>query len=446
MAKLGIIADDLTGATTVGVLLARSGISTAAFFDTKGLENDKNLEAIVLSSDSRALNKALAVEKVKESLDILKSQNVIYFSKRIDTTMRGGIGFEVDAMLEELDNDTIAIMVPAMPQSNRIVVGGYSIINGVALSKTGVANDVRTPVNESYIKSLYEKQTQRKIGQVHLKSILEGKESIKKDLINERKNGSTIIIVDAITMDDVDLIAQAILELEWNVLAIDPGPFTESLAVLRGLGAKKERIKKEGKVDISRENGKIIAAIGSATSITKKQIDMLSSKEYSISVSINPLSLINEKEAEQEIYTKSIEMIEKFKNENKKVLIAETSVTTSVLNLKEVEFKYNLKEGEAAEKINIGLGKTIRKVIENIRNDNEIKGLYMTGGDTMVTILRSIGAKGIRLLDYVIPQTDLGTIIGGPYQGIAIVGKGGLTGNECTAIEAVEMLYRNKIL
>ncbi|PLL88871.1 PTS sugar transporter subunit IIBC, partial [Klebsiella michiganensis] len=32
--KLGIVADDLTGATTVGVLLARSGLKTAAFFDT----------------------------------------------------------------------------------------------------------------------------------------------------------------------------------------------------------------------------------------------------------------------------------------------------------------------------------------------------------------------------------------------------------------------------
>lgn len=442
MAKLGIIADDLTGATTVGVLLARSGISTAAFFDTNGLENDKNLEAIVLSSDSRALSKDLAVKKVKTALDILKNQNTIYFSKRIDTTMRGGIGFEVDAMLDELDDDTIAIMVPAMPQSNRIVVGGYSIINGVALSKTAVANDVRTPINESYIKNLYEKQTKRKIGQVYLKSVLQGKEAIKSDLINERKNGANIIIVDAITMDDVDLIAKSVLELEWNVLAIDPGPFTERLAVLRGLGREKERSRNEQKIDINRETGKIIAAIGSATPITKKQIDMLSSKEYSISVSINPLSLINEKEVEKEIDKKSIEMIEKIKNDNKKVLIAETAVTESILNLREIESIYNLKFGEAAEKINIGLGRTIRKVIDNLKNYNEIKGLYMTGGDTMVTILRSIGAKGIKLLDYVIPQTDLGTIIGGPYDGITIVGKGGLTGSEGTAIEAIEMIYK----
>ena len=33
MAKIGVVADDLTGATTTGVLLARSKAKTAVFFD-----------------------------------------------------------------------------------------------------------------------------------------------------------------------------------------------------------------------------------------------------------------------------------------------------------------------------------------------------------------------------------------------------------------------------
>ena len=41
--KIGIVSDDLTGATTVGVLLARSGVETAAFFDADSLKDvDKN--------------------------------------------------------------------------------------------------------------------------------------------------------------------------------------------------------------------------------------------------------------------------------------------------------------------------------------------------------------------------------------------------------------------
>ncbi|UMY58695.1 four-carbon acid sugar kinase family protein [Klebsiella pneumoniae] len=39
--------------------------------------------------------------------------------------LRGGIGFEIDAMLEQLPQETVAVVVPAMPQSRRILVGGY---------------------------------------------------------------------------------------------------------------------------------------------------------------------------------------------------------------------------------------------------------------------------------------------------------------------------------
>ncbi len=57
MSKLGIIADDLTGATTVGVLLARSNISVAAYFEAENLSRDNEQEAFVLTTDSRAIKK-----------------------------------------------------------------------------------------------------------------------------------------------------------------------------------------------------------------------------------------------------------------------------------------------------------------------------------------------------------------------------------------------------
>lgn len=442
MCKLGVIADDLTGATTVGVLLARAGISTAAFFDSENLDADGNYDAVVLSSDSRPLSKELARANVKKALNALRKQNAVYFSKRIDTTMRGGIGFEVDAMLEELDKDTIAIMVPAMPQSNRILVGGYSIINGIALSKTAVAKDVRTPINETHIPTLYSKQTNKKIGQVQLSSILAGKEYLKKALVEEREKGATVIIVDAVSLEDVELIAKSVLELNWKVLAIDPGPFTEKLAVLRRLGTGKSVDCDEKRVNISEEEGKIIVAAGSATPITKNQIQILSSKDYSSSTSVNPLALVEEEGSYEEIEVKANKVLDAAKQDKNKVLIVETAVTSDVLDLEATEVKYNLKKGQAAENINKSLGKIVKKVLDDNEIGINVKGLYMTGGDTMVTILRTIGAKGIKLINYVIPQTDLGTIIGGQYEGLTIVGKGGLTGTENTAVDAVEMIYK----
>ena len=56
-------------------------------------------------------------------------------------------------MMDEVGDDCVAVVVPAMPQSRRILVGGYSVIDGVALINTPVAQDVRTPVKENYTKA-----------------------------------------------------------------------------------------------------------------------------------------------------------------------------------------------------------------------------------------------------------------------------------------------------
>ena len=57
---------------------------------------------------------------------------VRYFSKRIDTTLRGGIGTEIKGMMDVVGGDAVAVVVPSMPQSRRIVVGGFSVIDGIA--------------------------------------------------------------------------------------------------------------------------------------------------------------------------------------------------------------------------------------------------------------------------------------------------------------------------
>lgn len=157
MAKIGVVADDLTGATTTGVLLARSKAKTAVFFDDTAAaqyEGLKDLDAVLISSNSRPLSKEDAYQRVSKATSVLKGAGVQYFSKRIDTTLRGNVGTEIDAMLDTIGDNAIAVMVPAMPQSRRILVGGYSVIDNVALIRTPVAQDVRTPVKENYIPKL----------------------------------------------------------------------------------------------------------------------------------------------------------------------------------------------------------------------------------------------------------------------------------------------------
>jgi len=440
MAKIGIVADDLTGATTVGALLARAGISTAAFFDEKSLDVDKDYDAIILSSDSRSDEKLVAQRKVKSAVQALKEKGTAYFSKRIDTTLRGGIGCEIDAMLEELPADTIAVMVPAMPQSKRIVVGGYSIIDGVALSKTPVAFDVKTPVTESFIPNLMAKQSKQQVGLVTLNSILTGMETLKASLTAEKEKGSKLIIVDAITIEDVKTIAEAVTEIEWNVLAVDPGPFSEQLAIVRGFGKQDSQLEPN---NFEEENmkGTVLVVAGSATPVTKTQMRVLAEKSWTSHVSVSAEELIDiENKAIYEITRATEEALKLVKEKKSSVIMLETALTGKVLDLAAKEKEFNLHPGEASNNINIGLGQIVQNVLN--KEPVDIRGIYMTGGDTMVNILKVLGAKGIELLDYVIPQADLGKIIGGRYDGLVVVGKGGLTGTENTAVSIVKRIFK----
>lgn len=233
MPLIGAVADDLTGATTTGVLLARSKARTAVFFNEEAAlkgEGVDELDAILISSNSRPLPANEAYAKVKSATDALKRMGVKYFSKRIDTTLRGGVGVEIDAMMDQVGDDCVAVVVPAMPQSRRILVGGYSVIDGVALINTPVAQDVRTPVKENYIPRLLEGQTRRQVELVTLDKVLQGEEAIRDALKEAREAGGEVIVVDGITIEDVEEIAKACIELKWNVIAVDPGPFTAKLA------------------------------------------------------------------------------------------------------------------------------------------------------------------------------------------------------------------------
>ena len=443
MPLIGAVADDLTGATTTGVLLARSKARTAVFFNEEAAEKAEGideLDAILISSNSRPLPANEAYDKVKSATIALKRMGVEYFSKRIDTTLRGGVGVEIDAMLDQMKEGTVAVVVPAMPQSRRILVGGYSVIDGVALINTPVAQDVRTPVKENYIPRLLEGQTRRKVGLVTLDKVLAGEEVIEEALAEQKKAGCEVIVVDGITLEDVENIAKACISLRWDVVAVDPGPFTSKLAFYRELiSAEEPNIPPQAD-----EAGKtVLIAAGSATPVTKKQMEILCQDPRHVRVSVEPLPLIEGGDvALDEVFKAISKAAELLESDNQpRAILFETALHGELLNLDEEDNKRHYAGGMSANRINAGLGMIISQLLEKVGKE-KVAGLYTTGGDTMVNVCYQLGVECIEVMDYVIPQTDVGRLVGSKYSGLPVVGKGGLTGNDNTACDIVSRLFR----
>src|SRR5687767_3306000 len=101
MVKLLVIADDLTGANDAGAQFAGQGISTlvamvAEFaFDYRSCDST----VLIISSESRHLNPAEAAARVESLTRRGRELGVSHFYKKTDSTLRGNIGAELEALL-----------------------------------------------------------------------------------------------------------------------------------------------------------------------------------------------------------------------------------------------------------------------------------------------------------------------------------------------------------
>src|SRR6476619_7377554 len=97
--KLAIIADDLTGANDSGVQLARHGLKTTVLFDLDE-GNINKYEAVVFDTDSRSLTRKEAYNQVSRAANFLLNAGFTNIFKKLDSTMRGNIGAEIDALYD----------------------------------------------------------------------------------------------------------------------------------------------------------------------------------------------------------------------------------------------------------------------------------------------------------------------------------------------------------
>lgn len=451
MVKIGIVADDVTGATTVGVLLARSDVRTGIFFDEILAQNydfKDDLDSIVISSNSRSLPEVEAYDKVKKSTKLLKKMGAEYFSKRIDTTLRGNIGTEIKAMLDVIGNDYLVAIVPAMPASRRILVGGFSIIDNIPLVETDVANDVKTPVTENDIPKLISGQIGERASLIDLSTVLKGEDEISKKIHQEIENNNRILIFDAVTNEHIDAIAKALVKTNINILSVDPGPLTNMLAFNRGLAVDEHSNVPDIKESSNNKNT-VIACVGSVTSVTKAQIEHLLEDQRNKVISLDPYKLIerDSKLALNEIKRALDLAIGYLEEETKpRAIVLETALSGKKIDLEKEDKKRGYEKGKCSERINISLGLLVSEIYQNRPEDCVISGIYCTGGDTMLNVCRQMGVSMIEVKDYIIPQVDLSFQVG-VNGGLPMVGKGGLTGDIDIVNKIIDRLnleYNNK--
>ena len=118
----GMIADDLTGACDSGVQFARYGFKTVVARGGKQ-PADTGAELIAVSTDSRNDTPDAARRKVIRACRWMRGQGIQVIYKKIDSTLRGNEGAEIEAVMEACGFPE-AVVTPAFSEMGRVVVRG----------------------------------------------------------------------------------------------------------------------------------------------------------------------------------------------------------------------------------------------------------------------------------------------------------------------------------
>src|ERR1700733_7302493 len=116
---LGVIADDLTGATDIALMLSRNGMKTVQTIGVPARDAAfPGADAVVVALKSRTIPAAEAVAMSREAASALRSagaeQLLFKYCSTFDSTDKGNIGPVAEALLEFLSAD-LTIACPAFP-------------------------------------------------------------------------------------------------------------------------------------------------------------------------------------------------------------------------------------------------------------------------------------------------------------------------------------------
>jgi len=122
---LFILADDLTGAADSAARCHHAGLAAHVYLSPPVAAWPEG--AVAFSTDSRYLAPTAAAAQVRTLLAALGTPQPAQWYKKIDSTLRGNIGAELDAMLAALSPQNAlpcAVICPAFPAQGRGLLDG----------------------------------------------------------------------------------------------------------------------------------------------------------------------------------------------------------------------------------------------------------------------------------------------------------------------------------
>ena len=390
-----VLADDLTGACDAGVQFAEDGLSTLILTRPMGRFHG-GCDVLVVNTETRKLDVYEAYKRVKEVSEIFKSSFEAYY-KKVDSTMRGHVGAEVEAMLEGLGLRA-AVMSPAYPENGRVVLGGHLFVNGEPLDKTEFMEHEGAG---SYIPHIIGREVGGKVACIDLSLMRRGVDAVRDKVRELIHGGVRIIVADAASRGDLKTIVEACSGVDDGLLLCGSAGLARELAnhIAGGLGG-------------------VLVVSGSLKKETLEQIGEAERKLPMRAFKLSPGEIREGKPSGL--------LLDSLLKELKLRGIA--ALTSALSRGDEIPGA-----GEAARKT---LSRTVRRILMEVK----LSHLVIIGGDTAASILSEMQVHSLKPLREVGEGIPLNVIPHGRWRGLKVVTKAGGFGSAEALLDALNRL------
>ena len=214
---LGAVADDLTGATDLALMIARQGVKTVQVIGVPppGMDFD-GAEAVVAALKSRTVPAAEAVTMSLAAAAALRAagaeQLIFKYCSTFDSTDKGNIGPVVEALLDFVGS-SFTIACPAFPANGRSIYLGHLFVGDMLLSDSPMKDHPLTPMHDANLVRVLQRQARGKVGLIPLAVVERGAKAIREGFQKARAEGENIVIVDAIHDEHLRLISAACADM-----------------------------------------------------------------------------------------------------------------------------------------------------------------------------------------------------------------------------------------
>lgn len=424
MEQIAIIADDLTGASDTGIQFCKYGLKTMVIVDYQNIEyGDKEKEVWSINADTRPLTVEEAYKRIYDITQKLKDIGFNRIYKKIDSTLRGHPGAELEAMMDALKAD-LALVVPAFPANGRLMINGHLVLCSPPGKDMGKGESKTELLEQSscHVPTLLQGEMRRRVGSIGLESARKGEEELAKSIIAVRNEGKQVLVLDAATEEDLASIAGACNLLPGEVVIAGSAGLAAHLPAAWGLKAPVSRI--------APQEGVILLVAGSRNPVTAVQIQEV------LQVTKAPLVEVAVEAIQSGQLEEEVERV----TQKAQGWLQHLEVPVLAIAVGSLFSGEKLSKGEDSSPHGRAIASSLGEIARRLVAGGRVRSLVITGGDTAVHICRAMGARGIDLVTELLPGIPLGRLLGGMAEGLPVVTKAGGFGPPDAFVRVVEYL------